>query len=97
VVRREAAGERRLAMVGKRGAPVEPPPAPEPIAASPPEPVPEPATLAQVLGRVRGLVHAIDTGELDAVRVRLGREIEHLEALQRDLAVVHALKHRLPR
>jgi hypothetical protein len=110
-VRREAAPERRLAMVGKRGALVEPPPAaapeepeatvvpapaPEPGPAPALEPVPAPATLAEVLARVHALVHEIDADELAAARARVARQMEHLEVLRRDLERVVALKQRLP-
>ena len=130
--RREAAGERRLAMVGKRGGLVEtpPPPVPAPVApeesivaaapdgadvvAAPDEAVvaapldeavaveppagaaPEVPNVAQVLTRVRALADAIDADELAAVRARVAREMERLEALRHDLERVVAIKRRLP-
>jgi DnaJ-like protein len=87
--RREGGGERRLAMVGKRGAVAEAPPAPEPVPPS------EPASVAEVLGRVRSIVRDIDAGELAAVRARLASEIERLEAFQRDLTRLLGAKRAL--
>jgi hypothetical protein len=86
---REGAGERRLAMVGKRGAVAESPPAPEPGVST------EPASVAHVLGRVRAIVRDIDAGELAAVRARLAGEIERLEAFERDLTRLVAVKRAL--
>jgi len=88
-VRRESGGERRLAMVGKRGAVAESPPVPEPA------PPPEAVSLAQVIGRVRSVVHEIDAGELSAVRARLASEIEGLEALHDHLTRLLAVKRTL--
>lgn len=117
---REASPERRLAMVVKRGALVEPPPRPAdapsrevaapvverpatrampeaPVAEPPPPPTAdEPATVGQVLTRVRGIVHRIDAGELAALRARVAREIADLEALRATLATVATIKRRLP-
>jgi len=87
--RRERAGERRLAMVGKRGAAAEPPPAVEPAAPA------EPPSVAHVLGRVRAIVRDIDAAELAAVRARLAAEIDRLEAFEHDLGRLLAVKRAL--
>jgi hypothetical protein len=80
--------ERRLVMVGKRGTLVEPVVVPD----APPA---EPASLAQVVTRVRAMLREIDPGELAAVRERLSRETVRLETLQHHLAAVLAMKQRL--
>jgi hypothetical protein len=59
-------------------------------------PADEPVTVSQVLGRVRGIVHQIDAGELAALRQRVTREIAELEGLRDTLAAVAAIKRRLP-
>jgi hypothetical protein len=100
-LRREAAGERRLAMVGK-GAPAAdaPVPPPEPMAPvveeehGPPAPpvAPEQPSLAVALARVRAVVGEIDAAELAAVRARLAGEITRLETLEHELGRALAIK-----
>jgi hypothetical protein len=64
--------------------------------AAPAEPAPEPRGLAHTLGRVRQVVAGIDAEELAAVRVRLAREVERLEAFERTLDRALAIKRALP-